>query len=112
MLHEQHRQYEEYYVLRFTPGTTKDGIPGGPTNMDETVPVSSLRGAGRTAAEAEADLAQITEALGRGNFADEEDGEPEGLDGSPAGREPASGGAAEQVLDPTHHASLTPARRN
>ena len=71
MIHEQHQLYEEYYVQRFTPNATGDGASGGPTNINETVPVSDLRGVGRTAAEADADLAQITEALGRDNLADE-----------------------------------------
>ena len=90
IVHEQHRRYDEYYIQRPMPSAVGDGE----TNYDETVPVSSLRGVGRTASEADAELAQLHEELERGDFVGEEDGGP------------------EQVLDSTHHASLTSARRN
>ena len=119
LLQEQHRQYEAYYVLRFTPGATVDEIPGRAANQDETVPVGGARESGRPVAEVEDEIAQITEALERGSSSAEEDGEPEGgdkgglvPDSGPVSQERASEGGSEQVLDPRFHASLTPCLRN
>ena len=89
VLYEQLRGYDECYAqFLASSGSDRDASPR-PTGIAETVPVAHLRGAGRTLAEADAELARIRATLAGGDRGDGEDG------------------GWDQVLDPARQASLS-----
>ena len=86
VLYELLNGYEECYAQFLAPSGSAGGAAPCPTNIAETVPVAHLRGAGRTAAEADAELARIRATL---------EGGAQGGGGD---------GGWDQVLDPARRA--------